>query len=121
MIYIVNKHTHRATNNDIYIGRGSVLGNPFKIGSSNDRGTVIAKYKDYILREIAEANEKIIDEFSRIKEVARYNDVNLICFCAPKACHGDVIKDILEGNYQNEIETLIKQLHTESKWGQWEC
>ena len=37
MIKVVNKYKHTATKNDIYIGRGSVLGNPFT--SIQDRKT----------------------------------------------------------------------------------
>ena len=34
---------------DVYIGRGSKWGNPFKIGEDGDRHEVIQKYRDYIL------------------------------------------------------------------------
>lgn len=33
---------------DVYIGRGSKWGNPFKIGPDGSRADVIAKYCDYI-------------------------------------------------------------------------
>ena len=36
---------------DIYIGRGSKWGNPFKIGLDGTRGEVIKKYEDYILKQ----------------------------------------------------------------------
>lgn len=29
MIYVVNKHKHTPTETDVYIGRGSDLGNPY--------------------------------------------------------------------------------------------
>lgn len=35
---------------DSYIGRGSIWGNPFKIGPDGDRRQVLAKYKEYLLR-----------------------------------------------------------------------
>jgi len=28
--------------------------------------------------------------------MAKTGDVNLVCFCKPKACHGDIIKKLIE-------------------------
>ena len=46
MITIVNKKTFKG--NGIYIGRPSVLGNPFKIGADGNRHEVIEKYRKYL-------------------------------------------------------------------------
>jgi hypothetical protein len=43
-IQVVNK---RIDAFDVYIGRGSVWGNPFVIGKDGDRAEVIRKYEDY--------------------------------------------------------------------------
>jgi tryptophan synthase alpha subunit len=40
--------------------------------------------------------QKYLDELQRIKNLAEKQDVNLVCFCAPKSCHGDIIKEIIE-------------------------
>jgi len=34
-------------------------------------------------------------------------ELNLVCFCAPKACHGDLIKDAIE-NITSRLETEIE-------------
>ena len=68
----------------IYIGRPSVWGNPFSIGKDGNREEVIYKYRNYI------------NENEELKNKARQllRDKNLICFCAPKACHGDILLEI---------------------------
>lgn len=65
---------------DIYIGRPSKWSNPFHIGRHGDRQQVIEKYEVYIRQ--------------RPKLMAALSELNgkiLGCWCAPKACHGDVL------------------------------
>ena len=103
MINVVNKRRHKATPNDIYIGRGSPLGNPFThrplsgTKASFKVDSVIAAimaYKDYIGKELEE-NEEIIGVFEEIKRKHREGEVNLVCYCKPGPCHGDVVKAII--------------------------
>lgn len=69
---------------DIYIGRGSIWGNPFPLAKGHtdaDRARVIAQYEEYLLSRP--------DLLSRVHEL---RGKRLACFCAPKPCHGDVLK-----------------------------
>jgi hypothetical protein len=98
-INVVNKH-HGASGE--YIGRGSPLGNPFssKTGTKaqvvvKDRETAVAAYRDWLNEKIRVMNRPVIEELNRLHALAKQGELNLVCFCAPKACHGDVIKDIL--------------------------
>ena len=70
---------------DIYIGRGSKWGNPFKIGRDGNRTQVIEKYRSYILNK-PELLNSLYELEGKI----------LGCFCKPKACHGDVLIELLE-------------------------
>jgi len=70
---------------DVYIGRGSKWGNPFKIGEHGDRSEVIRKYKAYIL-EKPELLAALPELYGKI----------LGCWCSPKACHGDVLIELCE-------------------------
>ena len=45
MTTVVNKYKDHY---DIYIGRGSKWGNPFRIGDHGDRGGVIEQYREWI-------------------------------------------------------------------------
>ena len=74
----------------VYIGRPSFLGNPFTIGKDGTREEVIEKYRDYFWRRIY-----FDAEFKAAVEKLRGQD--LACWCAPQACHGDVIVEYLEG------------------------
>ena len=65
---VVNKKT---SSFDVYIGRGSKWGNPFRMKSENQRGEVIEKYEDY-------ARQK----FSK-DELAVLVGKRLGCFCKP--------------------------------------
>lgn len=74
---VVNK---RSSSFDVYIGRGSIWGNPFVIGADGTREDVIAKFETYFL-----SSEYLQ---SQVGELA---GKRLGCFCAPLACHGDVL------------------------------
>ena len=71
---------------DVYIGRGSKWGNPFKIGVDGDRKTVINLYREWIIHQPV---------FNDIEEL---RGKTLGCFCHPLPCHGDVLVEFLERN-----------------------
>ena len=71
---------------DVYIGRGSKWGNPFKIGVDGDRKTVINLYREWIIHQPV---------FNDIEEL---RGKTLGCFCHPLPCHGDVLIEFLERN-----------------------
>lgn len=100
MISVVNKYKGGV---GIYIGRShnprfdSPLGNPFPLLKEEDRDYVIELYRNYIYKKIAEGDERIVKELKRIQTLHRKNHiVNLVCYCAPLRCHGDIIKEIVE-------------------------
>lgn len=69
---------------DVYIGRPSVWENPFQMKSEQDRIEVIEKYKKWI-----DAQPRLIERAKR-----ELRGKTLACFCAPKACHGDILMKI---------------------------
>lgn len=68
---------------DVYIGRPSKWGNRFVIGRDGTRAEVIEKYREVIL-----ANERLLADLPELKGKV------LGCFCAPAACHGDVLVEL---------------------------
>ncbi len=68
----------------VYIGRGSVFGNPFRIGKDGTREEVVAKYETY-----ARSNPELL---KAIKELPK--DAVLGCYCKPLMCHGDIIEKL---------------------------
>lgn len=92
-IIIVNKHHGKSGE---YIGRGSPLGNPFVIGKDGSREQVIAKYRVWLNEQIMRKNPVVLDELNRLGNKA-IDDKGLAlqCFCYPKPCHGEIIKEKL--------------------------
>lgn len=74
--------------------RLSPLGNPFPIGINNSRTDSIKAYADNWNELIA--NSKAAAYFNFIKEQSKKRDIVLMCWCAPLACHCDIIKAKLE-------------------------
>ena len=92
-IIIVNKHHGKSGE---YIGRGSPLGNPFVIGKDGTREQVIAKYRVWLNEQIMRKNPVVLDELNRLGNKAiNEKGLALQCFCYPKPCHGEVIKEKL--------------------------
>lgn len=80
----------------IYRGK-SALGNPFVMKHEHRRDEVCDKYKDWLDRKIAEKDSAVCHELNMIYRLARDGcDVYLMCWCAPKRCHGDYIKSLIE-------------------------
>lgn len=77
---VLNRHQVSLTPDAVYIGRGSKWGNPFRIGEDGDRREVIAKYEDYL---------KYHPEL--IAALGELRGKDLVCYCAPKPCHGDTL------------------------------
>lgn len=94
MIKVVNKRTYKGKGEWICRGR-SLLGNPFKMKKEPDREKVINDYKKWFEYQRKYSIEAF-DEINRLIDIAREGDLTLICWCAPKACHGDVIKEYIE-------------------------
>jgi hypothetical protein len=82
---VLNKKT--SSEDGVYIGRPSKFGNPFVLGQDGTRAEVIQRYKEYLL-----ANPALLQAVK-----AELAGKNLICWCAPLACHGDVLLEIANG------------------------
>ena len=89
MILVVNKtrvvHCKKEPF-DVYIGRPSKWGNPFKIGKDGSREEVIQKYRHWIL-----ANPVLVAQLTTELKGKR-----LGCWCKPYACHGDVLAELAD-------------------------
>ena len=79
-----------------YIGRPSPLGNPFAIGRDGTRTEVILKYEAWLSLQILNYPGSIAAiELLRLIAIARKEPLRLVCWCAPKPCHGDVIASFI--------------------------
>lgn len=78
---------------DVYIGRPSKWGNPFRIGIDGTREEVIRKYYRHLK-----------DSSYLMNRIVTLRGKRLGCFCKPKPCHGDMIVKAL---VEMELETFF--------------
>lgn len=70
---------------DIYIGRPSKWGNPFRMGRDGGRSEVIEKYRVWI-----QTQPKLLAALPELR------GKRLGCWCKPGACHGDVLAKLAD-------------------------
>jgi hypothetical protein len=119
MIKVILKREMDKYKNSIYVGRGSVLGNPYTHHQDREtkahfivssREESIELYKKYLIEKIEQKDESICSELNRIYTIAKKEDVHLACYCKPKSCHADVIKEMVESKIKKEPQQGGAQL-----------
>jgi hypothetical protein len=85
---VLNKYKDNCAGG-VYIGRPSKWGNPYTIGVDGNRDEVIEKYQIYL-----DNHPELI--LAAKSELAGRD---LVCFCAPKRCHGDILCRIANQDY----------------------
>jgi len=92
---IHNKKHGTAPADAVYIGRPSKWGNPFVIGKDGNREQVIAKFEEWILGQ-----PQLLADLHEIK------GKDLVCWCAPEACHGDVLARLANNNKEENMSNF---------------
>lgn len=74
---------------DVYIGRPSKWGNPFRLADfGNDRDLVVKKYREWFFApkqwQLRDAAKKELGGGKRLG-----------CYCAPESCHGQILADFV--------------------------
>ena len=82
---VLNKHSAGIPKGAVYIGRGSMWGNPFVIGKDGNRDDVVAKHKAHLKNQIRSGEVSL-------QQLASLHRKDLVCFCAPLKCHGDTLE-----------------------------
>ena len=72
---------------DVYIGRGSMFGNKYRITTTCTRRKSIEKYEVWFYKRLRDPKFK--------RAVLKLRGKRLGCFCWPKPCHGNVIVEYL--------------------------
>lgn len=97
MIYIGNlRKKYKDGILQIIVDRSSPLGNPFIMEDESQRDSVCDLYEKWLYRQINHEIEKICNELNRIAELAKTQDIRLMCWCSPKRCHAETIKEYIE-------------------------
>jgi hypothetical protein len=74
---VLNRRRCGIPKGSVYVGRPTKWGNPFEIGRDGTRSDVVAKYREWIAK--------------RPELVGELRGKDLVCWCAPQACHADVL------------------------------
>lgn len=101
---VVNRHFESY---DIYIGRGTKWGNPFKEGKDGTREEVIELYRQY-----AKNNPNIYNSLNELK------GKRLGCSCKPLPCHGDILVEMVNNMKKyNKIVIGLDESYTRTGVG----
>lgn len=71
----------------VYVGRPTKWGNPFVVDRDGTREEVIAEYREWLLHNM---HSPVQDG----RELEELRGKDLVCWCAPKACHADVLMEV---------------------------
>lgn len=80
----------------VYIGRGSKWGNPFVMLGEGTRDKVCEEYEQHLEQQVNSGEVTIA-------ELAALHGKDLVCFCAPKRCHGHTLERAAKWAYQQQV------------------
>ena len=91
---------------DIYIGRDSRWGNPFTHLKTNSRAKYIVETRDLAIESYR--NYILNGEGKHLlKNLHELRGKTLGCWCKPKSCHGDILKELVE--YENSRPPIMRR------------
>ena len=70
---------------DVYIGRPSKWGNPFKLKKGESRELCLARYRDWLM-----------SQGDLLSSLGELRGKTLGCWCAPLGCHGDILAELAD-------------------------
>lgn len=73
----------RKSKYDIYIGRPSKWGNPFRLEDGQDRAAAVQRYREWLMGQ-----PELLAALPELRGKV------LGCWCKPQACHGDVLAEL---------------------------
>lgn len=100
MVEILNKRVHGVPADAVYVGRPSMWGNPFRIGKDGTRREVVEAYEVWIHEE----------EQTWLRVAARkaLAGRDLVCWCAPLACHAEVLAEVANADSRRGDRKEVK-------------
>lgn len=120
-VILLNKHRDAIPRDAVYIGRGTILGNPFSHIESSFKGITKVASRKEACEEYHKLFHSIIEGKNDIRKVTVMNlldslaerldaegELHLCCYCAPNQCHGETIATYLEDRVNGK--PLFKEL-----------
>jgi hypothetical protein len=81
---VLNKKTDGVPEGAVYVGRPTKWGNPWVVGKDGTREQCVNAYE----RKAAMLYEQDPTRFEELR------GKDLVCWCAPEACHADVLLEL---------------------------
>lgn len=81
---VFNKRHPDIPRGAVYVGRPTKFGNPFPMRKESERNQCCDQYREWIYQQ-----DDLLEE---IRETLR--GLDLVCWCAPKRCHADILLKI---------------------------
>lgn len=78
---VFNKRSRAIPPDAVYVGRPTIYGNPFPMDGEAERNMVCDRYEAWIKTQP--------ELLKAVRE--RLRGKNLVCWCAPKRCHADIL------------------------------
>jgi|TARA_R110000824_G_scaffold124591_5_gene283250 hypothetical protein len=103
-IEIVNKRTgYTRREGDVLVDRTTMWGNPWRL-------------VEYVNVEYVNTRDFVCDAYATrlrthpelVARLAERNPKRLICWCAPKRCHAESLRDALEGEERDAIQSNLE-------------
>ena len=70
------------------------------VGRDGARGECVKLYEPWLKAKLDRGDQAIVAEMMRLANIARaQGELTLVCWCAPAACHGDVIARVLRERF----------------------
>lgn len=105
---VYNKHHKNAPPDAVYVGRPSKFGNPFVMGKHGDREQVVKLFRmvaEYVMTPIDKLDRTLSIDFGddnlnnwsinfTAEDIKSLRGKDLVCWCAPKPCHADVLLEL---------------------------
>ncbi len=79
-----------------YVGRPTPLGNPFRLLREEDRDRVVDRYATWLHEQLRRGNREVTRALEELYQTLKLRgNITLLCSCAPKRCHGEIIAEHL--------------------------
>lgn len=85
-VYSKRKGAEKPPDDAVYVGRPTRWGNPFIVGQDGKQGECVTLYRDWLLDPERAPLRRAVRAELRGKD--------LVCWCAPKPCHADVLLEV---------------------------
>ena len=118
MITILNLRSQKPKHPwDFKVDRSSTVGNPFNMKNESARDKVCDQYRDWFY--YAAHNQDFFNYLNKLSEVYKqHGKINLFCWCSPKRCHAETIKEYLIEREECKVNSCLSNI---CKYGTKSC